>query len=83
MYKELRCNYMHVQHLKQVYIHEFSFVSRSCSVVSHLNYGKIRIFIHCTVSNMLANESTLVLWLSDLLSMDSRSVSEGVSLSAI
>ena len=43
------------------------------------NYGKIRILIHCTVSNMFAYESTLVLWLSDLLSMDSHFVSEGVS----
>ena len=48
----------------------FKLIKRNC--------GKIRIFIHCTLSNMFANESTLVLWLSDSLSMDSHSVSDGV-----
>ena len=42
------------------------------------DYGKIWIFIYTTVSNMFANESTLVLRLSDLF-MDSHSVPEGVS----
>ena len=65
-------------------INSISFVSRSCSVASHFefvkrDYGKTCIFIHSTVSYMFANQSALVFWLSNLLSMDSHSVFEGVS----